>query len=119
MSRETDLATFQRFSPFFQQGGDSMRTPFAGLSTVALGLATCLSASAQTGTQNPNQNQNQERNQSARNQNSQGERKVIHGVIAGVTVEGELAIDYRTHRAATAEMTYLTIVGSERSGDRN
>lgn len=37
--------------------------------------------------------------------------KTIHGVVAGVTVEGELAVDYKTNRAASAEMTFLTIVG--------
>jgi len=107
-----------------------MRTLFHGLSALALGLATCLTASAQTANQNQardpnqntaNQNQNQAReaNQNAANQNNQGGRKVIRGVIAGVTVEGELAIDYRTNRAATAEMTYLTIVGSERDRNRD
>ena len=68
--------------------------------------------------QTRNQDQNAA-NQAGNNQNRQGERKVIRGIIAGVTVEGELAIDYRTHRAATAEMTFLTIVGTERDRDRN
>jgi len=106
-----------------------MRTLFHGLTTLALGLAACLDASAQTANQNQNQtrdqnqnttNQNQNTtNQNQNNQNNQGERKVLRGVIAGVTVEGEVAIDYRTNRAATAEMTYLTIVGSESSRDRD
>jgi len=91
-----------------------MRSLLTGLPTLALGLATCLSAMAQPATQNPNQGQNQ----SSSNQNRQGERKVIQGVIAAVTVEGELLIDQRTNRAASAEMTFLTIVGSERPRDR-
>jgi hypothetical protein len=77
----------------------------AGLTTLALGLAACLSASAQA--ENPNQTRDQ-------NRSGQGERKTIRGVIAGVTVEGELAIDARTNRAAAAEMDFLTVVGSER-----
>jgi hypothetical protein len=91
-----------------------MRSLLTGLSTLALGLATCLSAMAQTATQNPNQGQNQ----SSSNQNRQGDRKAIQGVISAVTVEGELMIDQRTNRAASAEMTFLTIVGSERPRDR-
>lgn len=39
-------------------------------------------------------------------------RETVRGVIAGVTVEGETAIDYATQRAATVEMSYLTVVGS-------
>src|SRR4051812_48115000 len=104
-----ELAARQAVLPCVQQGRSSMRTLFAGLTTLTLGIAACLNATAQTG------NQNQNRNQNTGNQNSQGERKVIRGVIAAVTVEGEMAIDFRTNRAATAEMTYLTIVGSERS----
>jgi len=107
-----------------------MRTLFHGLTALAFGLATCLTASAQTGKQDQDQGQtpgqsqtrSQDQNTTNRNdnnQNNQGERKVIHGIVAGVTVEGELAIDYRTNRAATAEMTYLTIVGSERDRGRN
>ncbi len=89
-----------------------MRTLCAGVATVALGLATCLSASAQVGNQNQNQNRNpNERNQS--NQSNQGDMRVIRGVVAAVTVEGETAIDYRTNRAVLVESSYLTIVGSE------
>jgi len=113
-----------------QQGRVSMRALFHGLTTLVFGLATCLTASAQTGNQDQNQGQtpgqsqtrSQDQNTTNRNdnnQNNQGERKVIHGIVAGVTVEGEIAIDYRTNRAATAEMTYLTIVGSERDRGRN
>jgi len=89
-----------------------MRTLCAGVATVALGLATCLSASAQV------ENRNQIRNTNDRNQSNQGDTKVIHGVIAGVTVEGETAIDYRTNRAVLVETSYLTIVGSEANQGR-
>lgn len=88
-----------------------MRTLYAGVATVALGLATCLSASAQ-------ENRTQNRNANDRNQSNQGDTKVIHGVIAGVTVAGETAIDSRTNRAVMVESTYLTIVGSEANQGR-
>lgn len=38
--------------------------------------------------------------------------QTIRGVIAGVTVEGELSVDYRTRRAVEAEMTLLSVVGA-------
>ena len=35
----------------------------------------------------------------------------IHGVVAGVTVEGETIIDYKTKKAVEAEAAFLTVVG--------
>jgi hypothetical protein len=46
------------------------------------------------------------------NAKDDGKRMTVRGVIAGVTVEGETAIDYATHRAMTVEASFLTIVGS-------
>jgi hypothetical protein len=68
-----------------------------------LALALCAGASAQ------------DSNKGA--QDNKGDRKAvethtIRGVIAGVTVEGELAVDYQNRRAVEAEATLLTIVGS-------
>ncbi len=40
------------------------------------------------------------------------ETETIHGVIAGITAEGEAMFDYRTNRAVAAEATFLTVVGS-------
>jgi hypothetical protein len=74
-----------------------MRTTLAGL---ALALVAVVGSSA--------------RAQNANNPNDRdaGKRETIRGVIAGVTVAGETAIDYTTRRAQTVEMTYLTVVGS-------
>lgn len=41
-----------------------------------------------------------------------GKRETIRGVIAGVTVMGEMTFDPATNRAQAAEASYLTIVGS-------
>ncbi len=45
------------------------------------------------------------------------ERQTIRGTVAGVTVVGETMIDYQTNRAAIAQMSYLTILGSPHDGD--
>jgi hypothetical protein len=46
----------------------------------------------------------------------------IHGVVAGITTEGETVIDYKTKRAVDVEAAFLTVVGMparwEDSGDR-
>ncbi len=41
-----------------------------------------------------------------------GKQETVRGVIAGVTVAGEMAIDHTSRRAQTVETTYLTVVGS-------
>jgi len=43
--------------------------------------------------------------------------EMIRGVIAGVTAEGEIMLDYRTNTAARTEGAYLTIVGSPINSD--
>jgi hypothetical protein len=73
----------------------TMRTFGAGLTTLALGLATCLGALAQVERQ-------KNRDEANQNQNARGETKTIRGVIGAVTVEGETLIDQRTHRAVVA-----------------
>ena len=62
-----------------------MRTRLASLTGLVLGLVMGLSASAQT--QDTTTGKDSDRNA--------GKQQTIRGVIAGVTVEGELAIDYR------------------------
>jgi hypothetical protein len=52
------------------------------------------------------------------NDRDAGKQETIRGVIAGVTVEGEIAIDYSTQRAEAVQMSYMTVVGSpKRSSD--
>jgi len=74
-----------------------------------------VSASAQ----NQDRAQGRERDQSqtqgqSRNDNDRhaGKQETIRGVIAGVTVAGEMAINYQSNRAEAVEMSYLTIIGS-------
>jgi len=87
----------------------------------ALALAACLGpvglAAAQNQDKDKDQNAGNDRNaaQTVRNsgqQEKQQQQQTIRGVIAGVTVEGETTVDYATHRAQTAEMAFLTIVGT-------
>lgn len=44
------------------------------------------------------------------------EKQTVRGVVAGVTAEGEMAIDYRTNKAVLVEAAYLTVVGSPVDG---
>jgi len=82
-----------------------MRTQLAGLTTLALGLAVGLGASAQT--------------KDTDKDKGTARHMTVHGVIASVTVEGELAIDYKAKKAVEAEMTFLTIIGSPRGERRD
>ncbi|MBV8608411.1 MAG: hypothetical protein JO034_13260 [Singulisphaera sp.] len=88
-----------------------MRSRFVGISAAVLGLALCLGASAQTGETAKDKDEGGDK--VGADQNA-GRRETIRGIIAGVTVEGETVIDTRSNRAVTAEMDYLTIVGSPR-----
>jgi len=45
--------------------------------------------------------------------------QTIRGTVAGVTLEGEVAIDYKTNRAVESDMTMLTIVGSPVRSESN
>ncbi|MFO0959495.1 MAG: hypothetical protein U0800_19015 [Isosphaeraceae bacterium] len=40
----------------------------------------------------------------------QGQKRTIHGTVAGVTVLGETVFDYQSERAINAQASYLTIV---------
>jgi len=98
-----------------------MRTLLMGVTPWVVSLAACLSASAQN--QDRNQNRERDRDQTqtqgqTRNDNDRhaGKQETIRGVIAGVTVAGEMAINYRSNRAEAVEMSYLTIVGSPEHG---
>jgi hypothetical protein len=42
--------------------------------------------------------------------------QTVRGTVAGVTVEGETAIDYQTNKAVVLEAAYLTVVGMPRRG---
>lgn len=90
------------------------KTQLAGLTAAVLGLAMINVASAQQADDTKNANRN---NQNA-NRDSSG-RQTIRGVLAAVTVEGEMLIDNRANRAVAAEMTLLTVVGSPARGDRD
>jgi len=90
------------------------KSHFASLTAAVLGLAVGALALAQQGDENKNAN----RDRANASRGSSG-RQTIHGVVAGVTVEGEMAIDYRTNRAEVAEVTILTIVGSPARGNRD
>jgi len=48
---------------------------------------------------------------------SSGQQRTIHGVVAGVTVLGETMVDYQSGRAITAERDYLTVVDAAGHGE--
>ena len=80
----------------------SVKARLAVPASWVLALALCGGASAQD---------------SKRDQDNKGgrqavESETIRGVISGVTIAGELAIDYRTRRAVEAETALLTVVGT-------
>jgi hypothetical protein len=41
-----------------------------------------------------------------------GEMEMVRGVVAAITAEGEVMLDYRTNTAAKSEAAFLTIIGS-------
>lgn len=49
-------------------------------------------------------------------QSNKSQTQTIHGIVAGVTVEGETAIDYQSNKAVMLESAYLTVVGSPGHG---
>jgi hypothetical protein len=90
---------------------------FAMASTIVLALTLSPStwAQQQTGRTADEQAQNPTVGQD-RNQKS-SEMETIRGVVAAVAVEGEMMLDYRSNRAAAAEATFLTVVGSPIKSD--
>jgi hypothetical protein len=92
-----------------------VKRTMATVVVVALGLAAAPRASAQNPGnpgQNPNQNKNLGNRDAARNNPNAGQTPTIRGVISGVALVGEVVIDHRTNRAAAAEGSYLTVIGS-------
>jgi hypothetical protein len=88
----------------------TMRKLWATLAVVSLAGAVAAPARADDKNgQNQDQNQNQKQKHSG--------NWTIHGKVAGVTAEGELALDYQTNRAVMVETAYLTIVGSPAGHD--
>lgn len=83
-----------------------MRTRLAALATFS--LAALLGSGAWA----------QQDNKSNTGDRQQPDSQVIRGTIAGVTAEGELAVDYRTNKAVMVEAANLTVVGSP-TEDRN
>jgi hypothetical protein len=85
---------------------------FAATSTICLLLAMSPHSRAQqqnpqpAGAANQNPTAGQERNQAS------SANETIRGVIASVTAQGEVMLDYRTNRAVAAEAAFLTVVGS-------
>jgi hypothetical protein len=84
-----------------------MRRVLAVVAACGLGIALGSSAWAQDN-KAANANQNQDRDR--------GETITVRGVVAEVTAEGEVAIDYQTNRAVMVESAYLTIVELPRDG---
>jgi hypothetical protein len=75
----------------------------AGLVTFGLGIALGSGAWAQG---------NKDRDK----ENDRSDVITVRGVVAAVTAEGEMVVDYRTNRAVLAEAAYLTVVGSPAGG---
>jgi hypothetical protein len=78
------------------EGGLAMRKLLAALAAISLGITL----GSGTWAQDKNREQ----------------KETIRGVVAGVTAEGEMAIDYRTNKAVLVEAANLTIVGSPVEG---
>jgi len=99
-----------------------MRTLLMGVTPWVVSLAACLSASAQDQDQNRQRDRDQQGQAQGQSRNDKdrhaGKQETIRGVIAGVTVAGEVAVNYQSNRAEAVEMSYLTIVGSPEHGQR-
>jgi hypothetical protein len=80
-----------------------MKTRLAALVTFGLGIALGTGAWAQD-------------NKGGAGNQGQSDTQTIRGVIAGITAEGEMVIDYRTNRAVLAQAAYMTVVGSPVTG---
>ncbi len=79
---------------------DFTRAGFVGMLALVAALGTSVSARAA----------DDKTNDSKANANTKSE--TVRGVVAGVTLEGETAIDFASNRAETVSMSFLTIVGS-------
>jgi hypothetical protein len=83
-----------------------MKTRRVAALTFALGIALGTGARAQ------------DNNTGTGNQGG-SDTQTIRGVVAGVTAEGEMVLDYRTNRAVLAEAAYVSVVGSPATGQEN
>jgi hypothetical protein len=85
---------------------------FATASAVVAVVAWCPNLQAQqenrpaAGVQTQTENARQDANRTT------GEAQTVRGVVAAITAEGEMMLDYRTNAAARSEAAFLTIVGS-------
>lgn len=86
-----------------------MKTRLAASLTFALWITLGTAAWAQDNRTGAGK-QGQETNQ------GRSDTQTIRGVVAGVTAEGEIVVNYKTNRAVLAEADYLTIVGSPTTG---
>ena len=91
-----------------------MRKSLATAMALTLGLALTSGVRADDTT---DKDKDQKQSDSAHSQ-------TIHGLVAGVTVEGETAVDYESNKAVMLEAAYLTVVGAPGHGrqggvDRN
>jgi len=77
-----------------------MKKLLATLATFSLGIALGSGAWAQDAKTDNNKDKNP------------SDTQTIRGVVAGVTAEGEVVVDYRTNRAVLVQAAYLTLVGS-------
>jgi hypothetical protein len=85
------------------------KTGLAALLAFALAITLGMGAWAQDNKAGAGgQGQDQNRGQS-------GKQK-IRGVVAEITAEGEMVLDYRTNRAVLAEAAYVTVVGAPEKG---
>ena len=95
-----------------------------GVSRLFLGLALGPRAWAQQQAGRPRVNRPRirpaegQRKRGAANRNqTAAETETIRGVIAAITAEGEVMLDYRTNTAARTEAAFLTVVGSPMKSD--
>ncbi len=96
-----------------------MRSRFAllaALVTVAAAFTVGPRAWAQQETRpaagRPGENQNADRDR-----NQPAGTETIHGIVAGITAEGEATFDYRANRATMANAAFLTVVGTPAKWD--
>jgi hypothetical protein len=88
-----------------------MRSMLGALATMGLGIVLTSAAWAQDDKKSDGkQGQNQDKPQPS--------TQTIRGMVAEVTAEGELAIDYKTKQAVLVQAAFLTIVGSPIPGSR-
>jgi hypothetical protein len=89
-------------------------------SVLALGLSSVAWAqqpAAGGAAGNPRPGTTQARSGGQNQNQAAAQVETIRGVVAGITLEGEVVLDHRTNAAARAEGAFLTVVGSPEKGD--